>query len=288
MGTEIERSVAVANLEMQASELEMLIAMYPGDKELHLSNPALLQDIQEFLDGSVLRIPSVEFTINLQMDNGSIVETMIKLPSDYPLTSLPEVYIRSESLKRPDQSRLNKDLQTALKDDSLPQEPCVLFIVDWLQSNATQYLTSTSKDSTTSETDSNSVINSGMFSRLWIYSHHIYSKIKRKNMLDLSKEYCLSGFVLPGKPGIICIEGDSKNTGDWWAIVRNWQWKRLSLKIQQDEKTGDIDGQRKFDGFQEIGEVKGNTRDYHMDMGAFQVYLNNHGFGDLFGELFSI
>ena len=26
-----------------------------------------------------------------------------------------------------------------------------------------------------------------MFSRYWIYSHHIYSKIKRRNMLDMSK-----------------------------------------------------------------------------------------------------
>ena len=47
---------------------------------------------------------------------------------------------------------------------------------------------------------------SGMFCRYWIYSHHIYSKIKRKNILDMSKEYDLSGFCLPGKPGIICVE----------------------------------------------------------------------------------
>ena len=44
------------------------------------------------------------------------------------------------------------------------------------------------------------------FARYWIYSHHIYSKIKRKDMLDMAREYDVTGFCLPGKPGIICIE----------------------------------------------------------------------------------
>ena len=39
------------------------------------------------------------------------------------------------------------------------------------------------------------------FSRYWIYSHHIYSKVKRKNILDLAAQFCLTGFCLPGKPG---------------------------------------------------------------------------------------
>ena len=43
-------------------------------------------------------------------------------------------------------------------------------------------------------------------SRYWIYSHHIYSKIKRRNILDMSREYDVTGFCQPGKPGIICVE----------------------------------------------------------------------------------
>ena len=44
--------------------------------------------------------------------------------------------------------------------------------------------------------------------RYWIYSHHIYSNEKRRNMAQLSDELELRGFVLPGKPGIVCVEGD--------------------------------------------------------------------------------
>jgi len=44
------------------------------------------------------------------------------------------------------------------------------------------------------------------FSRYWIYSHHIYSKVKRRTLQDLAHQFRLTGFCLPGKPGIICVE----------------------------------------------------------------------------------
>lgn len=38
-------------------------------------------------------------------------------------------------------------------------------------------------------------------SRLWIVSHHIYSKKKRKTIIDGAKSMNLRGFMKPGKPG---------------------------------------------------------------------------------------
>ena len=42
--------------------------------------------------------------------------------------------------------------------------------------------------------------------RYWVYSHHIYSKVKRKDLQGLASDLRLTGFVLPGKPGVICVE----------------------------------------------------------------------------------
>lgn len=39
------------------------------------------------------------------------------------------------------------------------------------------------------------------------YFHHIYNKNKRRDILQWAKELCLSGFSVPGKPGIVCVEG---------------------------------------------------------------------------------
>lgn len=75
-----------SNLETQQSELEMLVAMYPDDTELELANPASIQDIQDYLDGTVKRVPNpVEFTLNLKQEELSTkVEVIIKLPTEYP------------------------------------------------------------------------------------------------------------------------------------------------------------------------------------------------------------
>ena len=126
------------------------------------------------------------------------------------------------------------------------------------------------------------------FSRYWIYSHHIYSKVKRKNILDLAGQFCLTGFCLPGKPGVICIEGLTRNCADWWSLVRSWNWQRLSVKVQEDFTTEDLDSNRLFGKFEEIGVVKNTERSNHMDMGEFQRYLESHNCQWIFKELFSI
>ena len=55
-----------------------------------------------------------------------------------------------------------------------------------------------------------------VFSRFWIYSHHIYNKDKRKSILEWAKELDLTGFSMPGKPGVICIEGPQNNCEEYW------------------------------------------------------------------------
>ena len=89
---------------------------------------------------------------------------------------------------------------------------------------------------------------------------------------------------MPGKPGIICIEGTESNCTEAWGIIRSWNWKKINVKHQEKEDLPSeqssiecIDKIRKFSGFDEIGFVKnGDTRDYHMDMGEFSKYLDQH------------
>ena len=58
------------------------------------------------------------------------------------------------------------------------------------------------------------------FVRYWIYSHHIYSNEKRRNMAQLSDDLGLHGFVLPGKPGIICVEGTCDTVQEFYSHIR--------------------------------------------------------------------
>ena len=70
----------------------------------------------------------------------------------------------------------------------------------------------------------------------------------------MALECNLSGFCLPGKPGVICVEGRLDKVAEWWTVVRNWNWKKITVKIQEEEdvsREGSVDASRLFSGFQE-------------------------------------
>ena len=95
---------------------------------------------------------------------------------------------------------------------------------------------------------------------------------------------------MPGKPGIVCLEGLLDICNDVWSIIKQWNWKKINVKFQEDQECSIDDSNefRKFVKFEEIGFVKGDTRDYHMDMGEFFKYLKTHDCDYMFKELFGI
>ena len=197
-----------------------------------------------------------------------------------------QVYVRSDHFSRSSQAQVNTDLQSHLASESEGQEACLLSVISWVQDHLHLYLTPDTKQEKEETPLAGGV--EEKFSRYWIYSHHIYSKVKRKNILDLAAQYCLTGFCLPGKPGVICIEGEARNCSEWWSLVRSWNWQRLSIKVQEDLTSEDVDSLRLFGKFEEIGVVKNTERSNHMDMGEFQKYLESHNCQWIFKELFSI
>ncbi|CAB4064936.1 unnamed protein product [Lepeophtheirus salmonis] len=101
--------------------------------------------------------------------------------------------------------KINLDIMQYIKESCEVGDLLMGVVISWIQENGVQYFNKTDKLAIPDKTLKPSL--QKPFSRLWIYSHHIYSKIKRKNILNLSKDYKVNGFSMPGKPGIICLEG---------------------------------------------------------------------------------
>lgn len=144
----------------------------------------------------------------------------MNLPTDYP-TEQPEVYARSSRLDRTQQCLLNKELSTIVKTQEAG-EPCIYTLISWLQDNAETYLeASASNQAVRSNVSINDTTEQTpvVFSRYWIYSHHIYSKFKRRDVANLAKENSITGFCLAGKPGIICMEGTLEDCDYCWQKV---------------------------------------------------------------------
>lgn len=121
---------------------------------------------------------------------------------------------RCSALSRAGQTQLQAHLSKYLME-SCQGEVCVLAALDWVKDNLHLFINQSSLPAQTPKKESSCL--QDVFSRLWIYSHHIYNKSKRKNILEWSKELGLSGFSMPGKPGVVCVEGPQSACEEFWS-----------------------------------------------------------------------
>lgn len=128
-------------------------------------------------------------------------------------TSMPFLCRRCGRLSRTQHASLVSALRSYLRE-SCAGEVCVLAAVDWLRDRVHEYL---EQDDDRVKAAVAETPNGETFTRLWIYSHHIYNKSKRKNILEWAKELQLSGFCMPGKPGVVCVEGLQSACEEFWS-----------------------------------------------------------------------
>ncbi|XP_071452663.1 RWD domain-containing protein 2A [Hetaerina americana] len=285
----VERSELEEMLRLQLSEYEMIQSMFPNAGELCIDDYSIIADINEFLDGRCTAFPQcLDYTLNLQLEKIKL-EVYVNLPHEYPAVE-PDIFVRSEKLNRDQQHSLNKDLAAFVK--TLDRgDICVLQAISWLQESYEQYFKIEEVVMPVLRLDDIDT----QFARLWIYSHHIFSKIKRREILDLSHEYDITGFCLPGRPGIICIEGLSRNCEEWWARIKHLNWKKIMCRKKEIETIGNPDeckALRKFTTFEEVSFVgeknSSKGRNGHMDMGALLRYLDSHQCAHAFRDYFGI
>jgi Protein of unknown function (DUF1115) len=96
---------------------------------------------------------------------------------------------------------------------SAPGGPVLADLAAWMQAEGVDLLAASlgagcpkSDQSLMLDGGSSSSAADGGFARYWIYSHHIYSRLKRRDLHQLAVEHRLTGFCHPGKPGVICVE----------------------------------------------------------------------------------
>ena len=289
------------NLEAQINEIELLQSVYsqPGEFKIEDEDAYLLAEA--FINGSALSPPNtLSFTVHLRiMDeeedhegNDIVTEVSCRAQNSYP-TEFPEVYVRSDNFSRSEQDRLNSDLQAYMERELPRNEVCLYSVIEWVKEEALEYCSppaakfnqipdQTEVECTLHKDNKN-------FCRMWLYMHHIYSKVKRRNILSLSKEYDLSGFCLPGKPGVVCVEGTEQNTNDFYGLLRRWNWKSITCRKREvSDSPGNIDAQRKIKGFKELSFDVHGPRATHFDLGQFKEYLSKHHLEYIFKDLFGV
>ncbi|XP_066147268.1 RWD domain-containing protein 2A [Euwallacea fornicatus] len=270
------------NMQVQLDELESLQAMFYNPGEVKLQDIEVFNLIQDYVCGKTMSVPPrLAFTVNVPIDNSKF-EMCISLCYEYPFVE-PEIVVGNCLLNRKQHVELNKKIGEFLR--GLPKgEPCIFTVISWLQDNALDYYKQEKPKITPEKCQE---VEEQV--RYWIYSHHIYSKTKRKALIDLAKELKISGFVMPGKPGVICVEGDARDVIEWWQTVKSMNWKKIFCKITESNKE-DLKGTNflKFHGFTEQVFENRGPKFNHMDMGEFYKYLEKHNLGYIFKDIFGV
>lgn len=291
---EYPRMTEVEQAEAQLSELDLLASMFPGENELIINDQLALAELKDCVEKRTMegRSSKVYFTINVNLDVSEEAMAMFSLacilPFKYPVV-LPEITVRSVVLSRSQQTQLNSDLTEYLQTNCLG-DVCILNATEWVREYGCGYV---SKDSSPALTPGNSVQPGDLFlTRLWIYSHHIYNKCKRKNILEWAKELSLTGFSMPGKPGVVCVEGPQSACEEFWSRLRKLNWKRILIRhredIPLDGANTEMETQRKFSIFEEKVFSVNGARGNHMDFGQLYQFLNVSHCGEVFQMLFGV
>lgn len=121
------------------------------------------------------------------------------------------------------------------------------------------------------------------FARYWIYTHHLRSSVKRRNIDAVAKMLQLNGFSCPGKPSVIIVEGHLKDCQQFWETIRLWTWKHIVVRHK--EESSKRDGFLRLHKFHEVifssndgrrielAELKKYLRNYDLEYG-FPILLN--------------
>ena len=235
--------------QQKLDELEILQSIYP---DLIVIDDQDRLDCQE-LSKDTSEKPILRFAIKF-----SQIELSICLPGNYPDTEVAEIRIVWSSLSSQMLSKIIEIMKTTVTAGKgqpvmLDVISSVIDVIDDLSAKQLAESSGTGKNDT--------LVVKVVYNRLWYYAHHIYSKGKRSNMLQWSKDLSLNGFILPGKPGIICVEGPQKSCKDFNSLVRAMNWQLL--KLQHDEMDLTLE-QLKFQSFKElILTVHGRAHNHH-------------------------
>ncbi|CAH1159991.1 unnamed protein product [Phaedon cochleariae] len=268
------------NFEIQLSELESLESVYCNPGEFKVEDICTLVDIKEFVSDKTTLLPQyLDVTINL-MVNDMKFELCFTLPHEYPNIE-PEIFVRNQTLNRSRHIQLNKDLTQYISNVE-KGEPCIFSAISWLQDHAEHYVEI--KEETSARND----LKDEKYVRYWIYSHHIYSKTKRREIVDLANRLHIGGFCMPGKPGIICVEGTNFDCSEWWQSIKSMNWKRIFLKVEENDQEERGRGFLKFEKFEEVVFTNSGMKFNHMDMGELHVYLDKHSLAYIFKDLFGV
>ncbi|XP_017866491.1 PREDICTED: RWD domain-containing protein 2A [Drosophila arizonae] len=271
---------------LQLEELDLLSSIYCAAGELQLLDAGVVADFSEFLQSeSEASLRShLEYIIRLTVAAKQCVDVRIELPHLYPQLELARISVHTPLLDKIKEQHLKLQIDNYLLEQRQAEEPYIFQLLSWLQDQIEALMSCTSSDLECPPSEEPKEPKGMQLERLWIYSHHIKSSAKRQELVRQARQLQLTGFSRPGKPGIICVEGEPENVQEYWRSIKALRWQKISLvRTEPCHK-------RRFEHFTEqlFNSSAAGGEEGVINMGQFIRFLEDHGTGYMKSELFGL
>ena len=277
-------------MESQLSTIDLLAAMFPSPGELEISESTSqyiekLRDWCQDPDTIPSGIPSsILLAVCLPIAGGEkTIQVSISIPvqSDNPEIEQPPPL--SYLLRQPDWM---SKAEVAGLAAAMPQED-VFEAFEYVQEQALHFLEAQKQNLNSEGTIDTK---SGPVVRVWFYFQSLSTREKRNDLVNYAASYSLTGFVLAGKPGVMCLEGTSADIDAYMKFIKTHSWgdipshqKKVSERFRETE-----DVRRVFSEMEEITDSlgeRGGQRANRGDMQALEAWLRARGLQEAFGNV---
>ncbi|KAF2708740.1 hypothetical protein K504DRAFT_491409 [Pleomassaria siparia CBS 279.74] len=287
------RQLPLPLLEQQLSAIDLLLCMFPDEIELASSTAASIEELRRYLEDpspEKPRLPpSAECTLNVSIDAEHHLELHVQIPlqrgnvdanEDEDEPPLPIVMFRCPTWMN---RKAHADMVQQMPVDS---QDAILMVIEYLKQEVADYLTSqTASISEVREVDTKLV-------RVWFYLQSLSTRSKRDDMVNWAPNYGLTGFVLAGKPGILCLEGRSDNISSYMSEIKTRSWSDVpshQKKVSERYREEGI-AKRVFENMREVtGEIsQGGHRGNRGEMREVREMFEGVGLSDVFAEVLGL
>ena len=277
-------------MESQLSTIDLLAAMFPSPGELEIpeSTSQYIEKLRDWCqdpDTIPSGIPSsILLAVCLPIAGGEkTIQVSISIPvqSDNPEIEQPPPL--SYLLRQPDWM---SKAEVAGLAAAMPQED-VFEAFGYVQEQALHFLEAQKQNLNSEDTIDTK---SGPVVRVWFYFQSLSTREKRNDLVNYAASYSLAGFVLAGKPGVMCLEGTSADIDAYMKFIKTHSWgdipshqKKVSERFRETE-----DVRRVFSEMEEITDSlgeRGGQRANRGDMQALEAWLRARGLQEAFGNV---
>lgn len=274
-------------MECQLSTVDLLTAMFPSSGELDIpeSTTQCIEKLRDWCQDPASELSGIPSSLLLAVclpiaDGEKAIQVNVSIPLQCENPAIDQPPSLNYSLRQPEWM---SKAEVAGLVAAMPQDD-LFGAFEYIQEEASQFLERQTQQALSAETEA--IISCGPIVRVWFYFPSLSTREKRDDMVNNAPGYSLTGFVLAGKPGMLCLEGASTDIDAYMSFIKTHSWGDIpSHQKKVSERFRETDVQRVFSRMEEITDSlgeRGGKRANRGDMQALEAWLQDRGLQEAF------